>query len=109
MNYFLWKGKDKTIERPEGPYFELELKSYLTKGILELNDELDFDNYPILNAHNYGACHKPLTRLSKEKLADLLNAAGAARVFPQMERFHNPILIKGYERFYPFLTPSKSN
>ncbi len=100
LHVFLWKGKDKPIERPEGPYFELELKSYLTKGILELNDELDFDNYPILNAHNYGACHKPLSRLSKEKLADLLNAAGDARVFTKMERFHNPILIKGYEQIF---------
>ncbi|NIQ00405.1 MAG: DUF2851 family protein, partial [Nitrospinaceae bacterium] len=70
----------------------------LKKGILELNDELDFDNYPVLHSFNYGRCHQPLARLSSKKLETLLNAAGDARVFKKMERYHDRILLNGYEQ-----------
>ncbi len=111
LHVFLWQGKGKPAGRrgrkpeksgahPQTPFFELELKKYLTKGILELNDELDFDHYPVLNQFNYGRCHKPLARLSQERLAALLNAAGDARIFTKMERFHDSILIQGYEQTF---------
>ncbi len=52
----------------------------------------------MLNQFNYGACHEPLSQLSKEKLADLLNAAGEARVYTKMDRFHDRIILNGYEQ-----------
>ncbi|KMP11030.1 hypothetical protein UZ36_05815 [Candidatus Nitromaritima sp. SCGC AAA799-C22] len=110
LHIFMWRGRGK--DKPEkkrsgkktpvtgGHIFELEIKDYLTKGILELNSELDFDNYPVLNPFNYGACHKPLVRLTKEKLTHLLNAAGDARVYTKMDRFHDRIIMRGYEQTF---------
>ena len=113
LHVFLWKSAGEPPKRsapdpyPSKSYalhganiFELELKDYLTKGILDLNDELDFDSYPVLHQFNYGLCHKPLARLSKEKLTHLLNAAGDARIFTKMERFHDRIIINGYEQTF---------
>ncbi|MFQ5449683.1 MAG: DUF2851 family protein [Nitrospinaceae bacterium] len=109
LHVFLWKGRGKRRPAhhriPQKPHpqpgefiYELELKDYLTKGIMELTDELDFDSYPVLHQFNYGLCHKPLSKLSQEKLAHLLNAAGDARVFRKMERFHDRVIINGYEQ-----------
>ena len=113
LHVFLWKSAGEPPQRtapdpyPSKAYarhganiFELELKDYLTKGILDLNDELDFDSYPVLHHFNYGLCHQPLARLSKEKLTHLLNAAGDARIFTKMERFHDRIIINGYEQTF---------
>ena len=42
-----------------------------------------------------------MAQLSEEKLTQLLNAAGEARVFTKMERFHDSVIIEGYEQnFY---------
>ena len=43
---------------------------------------------------------KPLSKLSEEKLTQLLNAAGEARVLRKLERFHAPIIIEGYEQTF---------
>jgi hypothetical protein len=80
--------------------FDFEIKDFLTKGILDLNDELDFENYPVLNQCNLGLCHEPLSRLSEEKLTQLLKAAGEARVLRKLEHFHDPIIIEGYEQTF---------
>ena len=115
LHIFMWKGRGK--DRPAkkhpakkrsgkqapvagGHIFELEIKDYLTKGIMELASELDFDAYPVLNPFNHGACHKPLSRLSKEKLTQLLNAAGDARIYTKMDRFHDRIIMNGYEQTF---------
>lgn len=100
LHVFLWKSHDETFSDEETSVRELELKSVLTKGILDLNDELDFDSYPVLYQHNYGRCHQPLSLLPKEKLTHLLNAAGDARILVKMERFHNRTLINGYEQTF---------
>ncbi|GJL79479.1 MAG: hypothetical protein NPINA01_24680 [Nitrospinaceae bacterium] len=100
LNVFLWKDTSGTPSADETAPFELELKSFLTKGIFELNDELDFDSYPVLHQHNYGRCHQPLARLSKEKLTHLLNAAGDARILVKIERFHDRTIINGYEQTF---------
>ena len=80
--------------------FAFEIKDFLTKGILDLNNELNFENYPVLNQCNVGLCHEPLTRLSEEKLIQLLNAAGEARVLRKLERFHDRIIIERYEQIF---------
>ena len=99
----MWQGRGK-VHRPQGKQkdlpFQFEIKDYLTKGILDLNDELDFESYPVLNHCNFGLCHQPLAELSQEKLTQLLNAAGEARVFTKMERFHDSIIIEGYEQTF---------
>ena len=97
----MWQGRGKEPrgKRQDLP-FQFEIKDYLTKGILDLNDELDFENYPVLNHCNLGLCHQPLAELSQEKLTQLLNAAGEARVFTKMERFHDSIIIEGYEQTF---------
>jgi Protein of unknown function (DUF2851) len=100
LHVFLWKSDDETISREAPPVHELELRNVLTKGILDLNDELDFDSYPTLYQHNYGRCHQPLSLLSKEKLTQLLNAAGDARILVKMERFHDRTIINGYEQTF---------
>ncbi|MDA1109239.1 MAG: DUF2851 family protein [Nitrospinae bacterium] len=100
LHVFLWKSQDETFSDEKTSVRELELKSVLTKGILDLNDELDFDSYPVLYQHNYGRCHQPLSLLSKEKLTHLLNAAGDARILVKMERFHDRTLINGYEQTF---------
>jgi len=77
LHVFMWKGRGrkpigtraaaetKNLSRPH--IFELELKDYLKQGILQLNEQLDFDSYPLLNQLNYGLCHRPLARLTQEK------------------------------------------
>ncbi len=112
LHVFMWQDRwtakgnpAKRSRRGEDGYpaenvYELELKDYLKHGILELNDRLDFDNYPTLNKFNLGYCHEPLSKLSKEKLVHLLNAAGDARIFTKMGRFHDRIIVKGYEQTF---------
>jgi len=112
LHVFMWKNrrkhltstspkKTKSSPRIAGKYIvELEIKNYLKKGILKLNNELDFDNYPILNKFNYGLCHKPLANLSKTKLENLLNAAGDARVHTKMDRYHDKVITAGYEQTF---------
>ncbi|PIQ96333.1 MAG: hypothetical protein COV67_10065 [Nitrospinae bacterium CG11_big_fil_rev_8_21_14_0_20_56_8] len=109
LHVFLWGERKKSPRRitapssprlPGGHIFELEIKDYLTKGILELSEELDFDSYPVMNQFNFGRCHLPLARLPKEKLEQLLNAAGDARIFTKMERFHDRIIDRGYEQTF---------
>ena len=80
--------------------FELELKSFLQKPILELDEQLDFNNYPIINKFNHGRCHEPLAKLPKSKLTYLLNAAGDARINTKMNRFHDRVIIHGYEQTF---------
>ena len=101
LHVYMWQGRGKEPrgKRQDLP-FQFEIKDYLTKGILDLNDELDFENYPVLNHCNLGLCHQPLAELSQEKLTQLLNAAGEARVFTKMERFHDSIIIEGYEQTF---------
>jgi uncharacterized protein DUF2851 len=100
LHVFLWRSEGEAFAQEAAPVFELELKNILTKGILELNEELDFDSYPVLYQHNYGRCHQPLARLSSEKLTHLLNAAGDARILVKMERFHDRTIINGYEQTF---------
>ena len=101
LHVYMWQGRGKEPrgKRQDLP-FQFEIKDYLTKGILDLNDELDFESYPFLNHCNFGLCHQPLAELSQEKLTQLLNAAGEARVFTKMERFHDSIIIEGYEQTF---------
>jgi hypothetical protein len=103
LHVYMWQGRGKEsrakVQQKELP-FQFEIKDYLTKGILDLNDELDFETYPVLNHCNVGLCHQPLAKLSEEKLTQLLNAAGEARVFTKMERFHDSIIIEGYEQTF---------
>ena len=101
LHVYMWQGRGKEPrgKRQDLP-FQFEIKDYLTKGILDLNDELDFESYPVLNHCNFGLCHQPLAELSQEKLTQLLNAAGEARVFTKMERLHDSIIIEGYEQTF---------
>ena len=110
LHVFMWKGrgrqpiqkktssKTKNLSRPH--IFELELKNSLKQGLLQLNEQLDFDSYPLLNQFNTGLCHQPLTRLSQEKFTALLKSAGDARVQAKMDRFHDRIITKGYEQTF---------
>lgn len=110
LHVFLWKGRGrkplvdsqtgeaKNLSRPH--IYELELKNFLKQGILQLNEQLDFDSYPLLNQFNTGLCHKPLARLTQEKFAALLKSAGDARVQTKMDRFHDRIITKGYEQTF---------
>ncbi|MEE9498340.1 MAG: DUF2851 family protein [Nitrospinaceae bacterium] len=110
LHVFMWKGRGrkpigtraaaetKNLSRPH--IFELELKDYLKQGILQLNEQLDFDSYPLLNQLNYGLCHRPLARLTQEKFTGLLKSAGDARVQTKMDRFHDRIITKGYEQTF---------
>lgn len=100
LQVFLWHAVPNSRTGQEAGRDQLELKSYLDRGILDLNDELDFDSYPEQNQSDYGRCHQPLAELSKEKLTHLLNAAGDARVFTKMERFHDRVIINGYEQTF---------
>ena len=86
LSVYLWEGP-APHSMAKGTPHELQLKGRLTRGILELNDTLDFDSYPVLTQYDYGRCHKPLSRLSEEKLTRLLDAAGEARVQVEMDRF----------------------
>ncbi|MFQ5672471.1 MAG: DUF2851 family protein [Nitrospinales bacterium] len=110
LHVFMWKdkGKDNPIrsrrsrssDAPGRPVFELELKNFLEKGILEISDNLDFDNYPIIHKFNHGLCHEPLARLPREKFAALLDLAGDARILTKMQRFHDRVIINGYEQTF---------
>ena len=103
LHVYMWQGRGKE-SRPQTKHqdapFQFEIKDYLTKGIIDLNNELDFDNYPALNSSNVGLCHQPLAQLSEEKLTHLLNAAGEARVHTKMERFHDSVIVEGYEQTF---------
>jgi len=98
LNVFLWNSESNV--RSGDRVSQLELKEHLTRGILDLNAELDFDSFPDQNQVEYGKCHQPLAGLSKEKLTSLLNAAGDARVFTKMERFNDRVIINGYEQTF---------
>ncbi len=100
LHVFLWNSALESDARQGAGIRQLELKSYLDRGILDLNDELDFDSYPEQIQSDYGRCHQPLAGLSKEKLTSLLNAAGDARVFTKMERFNDRVIINGYEQTF---------
>lgn len=103
LHVYMWQGRGKAPRPPakqQGLPFQFEIKDYLTKGILDLNNELDFENYPTLNSSNVGLCHQPLAQLPQEKLSQLLDAAGEARVFTKMERFHDAVIIEGYEQTF---------
>lgn len=103
LHVYMWQGRGKQPPRKQKKNkvaFNFEIKDFLTKGILDLNNELDFESYPVLNQCNVGLCHEPLSRLSDEKLLHLLNAAGEARVLRKLERFHDPIIIEGYEQTF---------
>jgi hypothetical protein len=106
----MWKGRGakpiknkkssetKNLSRPH--IFELELKDSLKQGILQLNEQLDFDSYPLLNQFNTGLCHRPLAQLTQEKFTELLKCAGDARIQTKMDRFHDRIITKGYEQTF---------
>jgi hypothetical protein len=110
LHVFMWKGRGKkpigetstnpakNLSRPH--IFELELKDHLKQGILQLNEELDFDSYPLLNQFNTGLCHRPLAQLTQEKFVALLKSAGDARIQTKMDRFHDRIITKGYEQTF---------
>jgi hypothetical protein len=110
LHVFMWKGRGrkpiqeenssqtKNLSRPH--IFELELKDSLKQGLLQLNEQLDFDSYPLLNQFNTGLCHRPLAQLSQEKFTELLKCAGDARIQTKMDRFHDRIIIKGYEQTF---------
>ncbi len=110
FHVFLWKtGKDAISSRPSdlapeqlrgGHIFEFELKHFLKKGILQLANELDMESYPIMNQFNYGMCHEPLASLPFEKLELLFDSAGDARIITKMERFHDRLILKGYEQVF---------
>ncbi|MBI5427802.1 MAG: DUF2851 family protein [Nitrospinae bacterium] len=109
LHVFMWKGRGKrpssnplrpSPRLPGAHIFELELKSFLKKGLLELDEQLDFDNYPVINKFNYGRCHEPLAKLSREKMAFLLSAAGDARINIKMNRFHDRVILSGYEQTF---------
>lgn len=47
LHVYMWQGRGQNpgpIEKQDGLPFQFEIKNYLTKGILELNNELDFEN-----------------------------------------------------------------
>jgi hypothetical protein len=110
LHVFMWKGRGRkpiqkenssqteNLSRPH--IYELELKDYLKQGILQLNEQLDFDSYPLLNQFNTGLCHRPLARLTQEKFTALLKSAGDARIQTKMDRFHDRIITKGYEQTF---------
>jgi len=110
LHVFMWKGRGhKPIQKENPPktenlsrphIFELELKDSLKQGILQLNEQLDFDSYPLLNQFNTGLCHRPLAQLSQEKFTELLKCAGDARIQTKMDRFHERIITKGYEQTF---------
>jgi len=110
LHVFMWKGRGRRPIQPapdagtpnlSRPHIhELELKDFLKQGILQLNEQLDFDSYPLLNQFNYGLCHRPLARLPQAKFAELLKSAGDARIQTKMDRFHDRIITKGYEQTF---------
>ncbi len=103
LHVFMWKSKE-TVRKPgigeTKPIYELELKKYLEKGILELTESLDFDSYPIFNEFNLGLCHEPINELSEEKLSHLLNFPCETRILSKMDRFHERVIIYGYEQTF---------
>ena len=100
LHVYLWSGQREENSPPKDLPFQLEIKHYLTQGILQLNDELDFENYPALNTQQVGLCHRPLAQLSADKLTQLLDNAGEGRVITKMKRFQDAVLINGYEQTF---------
>ena len=110
LHVFMWKGRGRKSTQEENPsqaknlsrphIHELELKDSLKQGILQLNEQLDFDSYPLLNQFNTGLCHRPLVRLSQEKFTELLKSAGDARIQTKMDRFHDRTITRGYEQTF---------
>ena len=110
LHVYMWKGRGrKSIQEENSPQtknlsrphiHELELKDSLKQGILQLNEQLDFDSYPLLNQFNTGLCHRPLSQLSQEKFTELLKSAGDARIQTKMDRFHDRIITRGYEQTF---------
>lgn len=100
LHVFMWKGRGKDPRPRQASIHELELKDNLNQGIIELTEKLDFENYPTLNSFNYGRCHEPLAELSANKLENLLSAAGDARIFRKMDRFHDRVIANGYEQTF---------
>ncbi len=109
LHVFLWKHRGAkrahtTTEKPASqsrPHIvELELKPYLRDGLLKLNAELDFDSYPLLNQFNTGLCYGPLSRLPTARFEELLGNAGDARIQIKMDRFHDRIILNGYEQTF---------
>ncbi len=102
LHVYLWRSPGRTRPTDDAllPRFELEIKDHLTKGILDLKDELDFEDYPQHHQSEFGLCHEPFSRLSHERIAELLNAAGDARIQTKMDRFHDRILMHGYEQTF---------
>jgi hypothetical protein len=41
-----------------------------------------------------------LEQLSEEKLTHILNSAGEARMSTKMERFHDSVIVEGYEQTF---------
>jgi len=98
LHVYMWQGRGR---KPQGkPPFQFEIKNYLTKGLLDLNDELDFESYPAENRSDIGLCHESLAQLAQEKLSQFLNAAGEARVLTKMQRFHDATIVAGYEQTF---------
>lgn len=106
LHVFMWKSRRRQRQKPSPdnlsrPHIhELELKPYLKEGLLKLNEQLDFDSYPLLNQFNTGLCHGPLKRLPHARFEELLNTAGDARVQVKMDRFHDRIIQNGYEQTF---------
>jgi len=110
LHVFMWKSRSRKPIQKESPskttnlsrphIYELELKNSLKQGILQLNEQLDFDSYPLLNQFNTGLCHRPLDQLSQKKFTELLKVAGDARIQTKMDRFHDRIITKGYEQTF---------
>jgi len=103
LHVFLWADRSRPAQpnNQSRPHIhELELKTFLKHGLLKLNEQFDFDSYPILNPFNHGLCHRPLSQLTEEQLAQLLDAAGNARIHTKMDRFHDRIILDGYEQTF---------
>ncbi|MZH14038.1 MAG: DUF2851 family protein [Nitrospinae bacterium] len=103
LHVYMWQGrgiKHSKINLKKNPAFDFEIKDYLTQGLLDLNNQLDFETYPVLNQCNVGLCHEPLSGLPEEQLLHLLNTAGEARILKKQERFHDPIIVDGYEQTF---------
>lgn len=103
LHVFMWAersrpAKQKNQSRPH--IHELELKSFLKHGLLKMSQQFDFESYPVLNPFNQGLCHQPLSKLSEDQLAHLLDAAGEARLQTKMDRFHDRIIFEGYEQTF---------
>ncbi|MEK9629216.1 MAG: DUF2851 family protein [Nitrospinota bacterium] len=103
LHVYMWQGRGPKPSKKhlrKNAAFDFEIKDFLTQGLLDLNNELDFETYPVLNQCNAGLCHEPLSQLPMEKLLHLINAAGEARILKKQERFHDAIIVEGYEQTF---------